>query len=154
MVKIRVPPLRERREDIPQLAKEILSQLVKDMQLAAVPVLDAATLNELCRYDWPGNVRELRNVLERALILSEGKHLEVLLPGSPAKVSPSAGALRPDLCGKTLREVTDEITRVMCVDALEQCNGNKKEAARVLGIARDSLYRYLKQFGIRCSDGD
>jgi DNA-binding NtrC family response regulator len=148
VIKIKVPPLRERMEDIPALAKEIVSRLATDMQLKSVPPLDAAMMEALAQYHWPGNVRELRNVLERALIVSEGKRCEILLP------SPSNSRPRPEVAtgsefrGRTLREVTDEITRAMCLDALEQCNGNKREAARILGIARDSLYRYLKQFGI------
>jgi len=152
VVKIRVPPLRERREDIPVLANEILSRLVTDLQFTTVPKLNKSTLVGLGNYHWPGNVRELRNVLERALILSEGKRFEVLLPASPANGTQSEMDVRANLCGKTLREVTDEITRMMCLDALEQCNGNKKEAARLLGIARDSLYRYLRQFGMSAGD--
>jgi DNA-binding NtrC family response regulator len=154
VVKIKVPPLRERMEDIPVLAEEIVSRLATDMQLKSVPTLDAATMQALAHYDWPGNVRELRNVLERALIVSGGKHWEILLPASPASRPKAEVAIGRDFRGRTLREVTDEITRTMCLDALEQCNGNKREAARVLGIARDSLYRYLKQFGILARDAD
>ncbi len=75
-----VPPLRERREDIPTLVQEILERLCTDMQLSEVPPINAATLYTLKSYEWPGNVRELRNVLERALILGRGKKMSIDLP--------------------------------------------------------------------------
>ncbi|MFZ5866361.1 MAG: sigma 54-interacting transcriptional regulator [Thermodesulfobacteriota bacterium] len=145
---ITVPPLRERREDIPALAQEILSQLATHMQLTSVPALDSIMMDALTEYDWPGNVRELKNVLERALILRERKDADLILPAFCQDRREEDEALTIRFRGRTLRDVTDEITRSMCWDALQQCNGNKKEAAKALGIARDSLYRYLKEFGI------
>ena len=69
-----VPPLRERRADIPILIQEMMTRLCKDMQVSAVPAIDAATVNALKSYEWPGNVEEkTRNVLERALMLSGGQ---------------------------------------------------------------------------------
>lgn len=152
--RIKVPPLRDRIEDIPVLAGNLLARLTEDMQLKVAPPLTAATIKILSDYRWPGNVRELRNVLERALILSEGKRLEVELPGGPEIRTGPPGTDGRDFSGRTLREVTDEITRTMCINALEQCNGNKKQAAKTLGIARDSFYRYLKQFGILENNDD
>jgi len=145
---ITVPPLRERREDIPVLAQAIISQLATHMQLTLVPALDAAMMDALAQYDWPGNVRELKNVLERALILRERKDSALMLPALCQTRPDEDDVLKVRFRGRTLHDVTDEITRSMCWDALQQCNGNKKEAARILGIARDSLYRYLKEFGI------
>jgi PAS domain S-box-containing protein len=146
VIKVTIPPLRERLDDIPNLANEILSRLADEMQLSSVPVLDMATLNALSNYDWPGNVREFRNVLERALITSDGKRFDVMLPAGVRMEE--AGSITVELYGRTLREVTEEITRHMCVDALRRSSGNKREAAKLLGIARDSLYRYLRQFGM------
>ncbi len=77
---IEVPPLRERSEDIPILAQEIMSQLAVEMQLTEVPPVDSSALISLCGYHWPGNVRELRNALERALILSDKSRLNLGLP--------------------------------------------------------------------------
>jgi DNA-binding NtrC family response regulator len=144
VIKITIPPLRERLEDIPILANEILSRLTAEMQLSSVPVLDAATIGALSNYDWPGNVREFRNVLERALITSSGNRFDVMLPAGDKKTR----SLNIEFNGRTLRDVTDEVTRCMCENALEQCCGNKRDAAKLLGIARDSLYRYLRQFGL------
>ena len=151
VIKVTIPPLRERLDDIPTLANDILSRLTAEMQLNSVPVLDTATLNALSNYDWPGNVREFRNVLERALITSGGKRFDVMLPaGVPRE---DAGAMSIEFHSRTLRDVTEEITKHMCADALRRCNGNKREAAKLLGIARDSLYRYLRQFGMLSDNG-
>ena len=151
VIKITIPPLRERLDDIPTLANEILSRLAAEMQLSSVPVLDVATINALSNYDWPGNVREFRNVLERALITSGGKRFDVMLPAGAQRED--GRAINVEFHGRTLRDVTEEITRHMCADALERCNGNKREAAKLLGIARDSLYRYLRQFGMLSDNG-
>ncbi len=151
VIKVTIPPLRERLDDIPTLANEILSRLAAEMQLNSIPVLDMATLNALSNYDWPGNVREFRNVLERALITSGGKRFDVMLPAGAQKKD--AGAINVEFHGRTLRDVTEEITRHMCADALRRCSGNKREAAKLLGIARDSLYRYLRQFGMLSDNG-
>ncbi len=72
---IRVPSLRERLEDIPELVREIIPELAADMQIQA-PEINARILEDFAKYEWPGNVRELRNVLERGLILGEGRSLE------------------------------------------------------------------------------
>ncbi|HTY26407.1 MAG TPA: sigma 54-interacting transcriptional regulator [Desulfomonilaceae bacterium] len=146
-----VPPLRERSEDIPILAEEIFSALMAELQLNRIPLLDSSTINALTQYHWPGNVRELRNVLERALLLWDGEHLDLDLPELNA--TQRERYYKIDLeSDRSLRDVTDEITKTMCTAALQRCGGNKREAARLLGIARDSLYRYMKEFGIESKD--
>ena len=150
VIRINIPPLRERLEDIPVLADEITSRLASEMQLTSIPPLGVAALKALTLYNWPGNVRELRNVLERALIVSGGKSLDPMLP--VVAEGPKGQAIKVDFRGRTLRDVTDELTRSMCLDALQRSHGNKREAAKLLGIARDSLYRYLKQFGVISED--
>ncbi len=77
VLSIRVPPLKERIEDIPALVRQIISQLDQELQLPRVPSISAEDMAKLCAYKWPGNVRELRNVLERAVILSEGPDLKL-----------------------------------------------------------------------------
>ncbi len=146
VIRIEVPPLRERLEDIPTLAREIASRLATEMQLTSAPDLDASTVESLVHYHWPGNVRELRNVLERGLILSDGKRFDVTSSALPRQRAASTAHI--ELQGRTLREVTEEVTRAMLQDALERSKGNKKKAAKLLGIARDTLYRYLDDFGI------
>jgi PAS domain S-box-containing protein len=147
VLSVRVPPLRERAADIPYLVHEILGRLEQEMQLSERPVAAPETLEAFARYHWPGNVRELRNVLERAVMLS----------GTPV-IEPSVTSLPVDdrdwsyeVCfptESTLREVLDEVTRSVCREAILRTNGSKKAAAEALGISRDTLYRYLKRFGL------
>ncbi|MBI5572308.1 MAG: PAS domain S-box protein [Desulfomonile tiedjei] len=148
---ISVPPLRERREDIPLLVEEILSQLSSEMQLSYIPKPDQESLDALLSYHWPGNVRELRNVLERSLMLSGGGRLNVVLPLAPGiRESWSHRVLFPD--ERSLHDVTDEVIRSLCEEALRRSNGVRNGAARMLRISRDSLYRYMKRFGLERED--
>jgi PAS domain S-box-containing protein len=144
---IRVPSLRERQEDIPMLLEEIVHELALQMQLPEVPPIDPFQTAGLKAYAWPGNVRELRNVIERALMLWNSGTLDLKLPSHAASADEWARDL-PFPSGWTLRQVTDEITKVMCTEALRRAKGNKKEAAAIMGISRDALYRYIKRFGI------
>ncbi len=172
VVTIEVPPLRKRLEDIPILVKELLSQICREMQFHGEPTVSASTLRALTSYHWPGNVRELRNVLERALILADGQELSLAGLGvhwaddsscadrnqsSAGSRSATGGLLNTAgdhvselryQPGRLLQDVTDEITKAFCTEALRFANGNKKQAARALGISRDSLYRHMKKFGI------
>jgi len=155
VMSIALPPLRQRRDDIPVLIEEILSKIRTDMQLHEMPAIDPAVINVMKRYRWPGNVRELRNVLERAVILSGGKNIvpEHLglndsdqyssRDGLPSEVVSSSG---------TLEELINDVIRSRCVDALRRSGGNKKSAAVSLGIARDTLYRHIEKLGIGTED--
>jgi two-component system, NtrC family, response regulator AtoC len=155
VMSIEVPPLRERGEDIPILVEEIMSRLQTQMGTVAFPSIDEATIELLKRYDWPGNVRELRNILERAVILSDTgaidlKHLQLGTgTGSPNNEWAFTTSFP---FGGTLQDVTDELTKSLLVEALSISNGNKRKAAQTLGIARDSLYRYMKKFGMETGD--
>ncbi|MEJ2716685.1 MAG: sigma-54 dependent transcriptional regulator, partial [Deltaproteobacteria bacterium] len=149
VIRIEIPPLRERLEDIPVLARKLLAQVATEMQLGGVPELDDSAMEVLVHYQWPGNVRELRNMLERHLILWDGKRFD--LP-APARVNNGREAvLKIHFRDRTVREVTEEVTRAMYLDALRRCSGNKKKAAKLVGMSRDSLYRYMKKFGDRNS---
>jgi two-component system response regulator AtoC len=145
---ITVPPLRDRIEDIQALARVIMSQIANEIQLSHIPPLDAASCAALTRYNWPGNVRELRNVLERSLILSEGKTLNLFLSDlTTAAQDWSVTSILPSAVGN-LQDTLDRVTKSFCMAAIRQAQGNRAEAARILGISRDSLYRYLKRFGL------
>jgi PAS domain S-box-containing protein len=148
---ITVPPLRDRLEDIPILAQQIVSELQRELRVSISPVLDFETVERLKGYNWPGNVREFRNALERALILSDGERLTLDLPSVSAARGECLCEVRfsPD---RSLHQATDEVIRALCVEALKYCQGNKKQAAHILGISRDSLYRYLKKFGMETDD--
>jgi DNA-binding NtrC family response regulator len=145
---IEVPPLRARTEDFSILVANCLEQLATEMQLPQLPAIDPSDMRALLRYPWPGNVRELRNVLERALILWSGGPLRVALQPSesPGRRSQDVDAL-PRV--RNLTDATGHLTESLCIDALNRCGGNKKKAAKLLGISRDTLYRYIKRFGLK-----
>ncbi|MDD5296150.1 MAG: sigma-54 dependent transcriptional regulator [Rhodocyclaceae bacterium] len=138
---IQVPPLRARREDIVALARHFLREAALAIG-SPLPLLPAEVEQQLSTYAWPGNVRELRNVLERAVILSEDGRLSTrLLPpemagtSSPVAVAPGGGPVA------TLAEV--EAAHIRTV--LAHCKGNKTRAAELLGIARLTLRNKLKE---------
>jgi two-component system, NtrC family, response regulator HydG len=138
VVEIVVPPLRERREDILPLARQLLEGTARRFA-KKVPTLTPDAANLLLQYAWPGNVRELENALERAVALAQSNRIGVddLPPeiGSAPPASPAAGAIR------TLAEVE----RDYIAAALRASGGNRAKAAERLGIGAATLYRKLKQ---------
>jgi two-component system, NtrC family, response regulator HydG len=140
-----VPPLRDRREDIPKLADRILQEIARENR--TVPKrLSAAALRSLFACRWPGNVRELRNALEAASLIARGDMIEredlppevasSVLPPSPSGPIPLPGP-------RTLEEIEREAIRA----ALAETGGNKKEAAKILGIGTATLHRKVKEYG-------
>jgi len=137
-----VPRLRERQDDLPVLAQEILSDLASEMQLSRVPTLSASLTKALISYDWPGNVRELRNVLERGLILWKGGDFRLNVPPLDDE---AAWAYRvPFPSSANLDDVTGQVSAAFCAEALRRSGGSKAEAARLLGISRYRLNKHLK----------
>ncbi len=144
---IRVPPLRERREDLPILVNHLLLGLEKELQLGQVPKIDSASMTTLARHSWPGNVRELRNVLERSLMMSEDGRIVLDMPEQKDTIE--GYGMRVSLVpGTTLQKSLDEVTRFLVMEALGQSDGNAKQAARLLGISRDSIYRHFRRLGL------
>ncbi len=140
VVPIRVPPLRELREDIPAIARHLMMRL-REEQGIRPQAISGEVLELFQRYDWPGNIRELTNVLERASYAAEGpeiqiQHLPLFLRQVPAG---RAGARR----SSNLREVLMEAERDAVVQAVKMANGNKAKAAKLLGIHRTGLYQKL-----------
>jgi len=147
VIELRVPALRERREDIPDLAAVILRRLSRRMSTTA-PELDAQALAALQVYAFPGNVRELENILERALTLSAGgsitaEHLR-LRSDIRAGAEPVAIAAAPGALGAQL----EDIERDAIVKALEKTRYNKTAAAKLLGISFRALRYRVKKLGI------
>jgi DNA-binding NtrC family response regulator len=145
---IHLPPLRERIEDIPALVGELIGELAVDMQLARIPELEPGALAKLSRYSWPGNTRELRNVLERALILSQGRSIGVnhLVLGRTEQRHEAPSAVTPG--GEQPYEILADMERSFIEDALQRAHGKKEEAARLLGISRYALARHMKKYRI------
>ncbi|MBI5568869.1 MAG: sigma 54-interacting transcriptional regulator [Desulfomonile tiedjei] len=141
---IEVPPLRERKEDIVPLVHQMLPRLAADLKVAQIPEVSPAMVVWFKRYQWPGNVRELKNVLERWIITGELPWQSV--PTEERKAASPGHSIQVSLGeGRTLRDITQEVTLSLCLEALRRTKGNRTHAAELLGISRDSLYRHLKQ---------
>jgi DNA-binding NtrC family response regulator len=149
VVPIRVPPLRERIEDIPPLVERLLAELAARLNRPAPRISDRA-LAELASYPWPGNVRELRNVLERALILTPDDVLDAL-DLAPREVLGASAAESSDL---NLRTHLGAAERALVLEALRRSGGVRKEAARLLGIDQRNLPYYLRKHDIDAGRGD
>ena len=146
VIELRVPSLRERPEDIPELAETILRRLGRRMKLAP-PLLSRDALAALRSYAYPGNVRELENILERAITLSTGGEvtaLDIQLRPTQGSAAPSDSAGN----GHALGDHLEEIERDAIVKALEQARYNKTAAARALGMSFRALRYRIKKLGI------
>jgi DNA-binding NtrC family response regulator len=144
VVPINIPPLRERREDIPYLAEHFVKKLARDQATPERALADEA-IEKLLAYHWPGNVRELENAIERSLVLSSGDHLDagdIRLESAPSRPASNAGGFLPE--GLTLDQYEQSIIR----EALKRANGNKSQAARLLGLTRNALRYRLAQMGL------
>src|SRR5262249_13848724 len=143
VVRIEVPPLRERREDIPLLAAHFVAEVAGRLR-RPVPELRPETLVEVSAYHWPGNVRELRNALERALVPDPEGDLSSLslspVQGLPAP--PPRSDLSEDL---DLRRALGCCERQVIVEALRRAESVRKEASRLLGIDQRNLGYYLRK---------
>lgn len=141
-IRLEIPPLRERKEEIPALTRFFLDQFAEQHQWDAPPVSDEA-FDMLGEWDWPGNIRELINVLLNASIQARGK---TLLPEHLTAIKGDARAGRTGPAPPFPAMV--DVERQHMLDALAKTRGNKREAARILGISRDTLYRRIKKHGI------
>jgi len=145
VLRIDVPPLRDRREDIPLLARHFADQVAQRLGRPS-PDLAAGTLARLGAYPWPGNVREVRNVIERAMILDPARGLEDLdlAPGGGASASPAGG---PPLAGRelNLRDALNKLERELLLEAHRRAGGVRKEAAHLLGIDPRNLSYYMRK---------
>jgi transcriptional regulator with PAS, ATPase and Fis domain len=139
VVQIKVPPLRERKTDIPMLVGHFLEKF-SDLQVAVRSVSDAA-LRRLMNHDWPGNVRELENTIERAVALATGPVLQGtdVLPDFDYEPAPR-------LLGINELLPLEELERRAILLALQQTGGDRKAVARLLGIGKTTLYRKLVQY--------
>jgi len=176
VIPIRMPPLRERREDILPLARHFLAALSEDVKRKVSGFTDRS-LASMTAYDWPGNVREMRNIIERALILGEGEYLDIPPflskaggrrdiaepEGSPeaagvADAGMPAGGESPPVVPVGAADtaafplpatgvVLEEVERDFILQALESQGGNQTRAAQMLGLTRDALRYRMKKFG-------
>ncbi len=144
VVPIDIPPLREHKEDIPALVKFFLEKFAKESGTSPKAVTPAA-MKMLTEFQWPGNVRELDNVIQRAVTLTEGATIDVAdihLDSRAPRAGSAGGFVLPD--GMTLDQWEQETIR----EALKRANGNKSQAARMLGLSRNALRYRLSQMGV------
>lgn len=142
VVSLRVPPLRERREDVPLLAQHFLSRFAEKNKKPLKGFTPQA-MDMMLKHEWPGNVRELENAVERAVILSLGDYISE--NELPLVVAESEGVSRMEPAGGRSLE---EIEREAILATLEQTGGNKSEAAKLLNISRVTLHNKLKKYGV------
>ena len=155
VIELRVPPLRERREDLPQLAAAILRRLAHSQQLPT-PLLSPSALDTLAGYTFPGNVRELENILERALALADGDSIgaaDLHLPSTrqdplPPATLPALPATDEDPAGTALPSYIEQMERAAIQKALEENRWNRTRTAAQLGITFRALRYKLKKLGM------
>jgi len=149
VVPIRVPTLAERPEDVPALVGHFAGKLAR-RRGRRTPTFTPEALGELMRRPWPGNVRELQNVVERALLRSDGAVIGPDdLPGDVLRLPRADGGPEPDLLpGQTLADARDAFERRLVARVLADCRGNVSRAAERLGLDRTTLHRRLKAWGM------
>jgi two-component system response regulator AtoC len=147
VIQVHLPPLRERREDIPTLIEHFVGRTNAKLGMNAEGVSPEA-MKVLLDYAWPGNVRELENTIERAMVLSDGPRIEVT--GLPERLRESRDRIRQTLQSgelsikKTTRIIEEELIR----KALRETGGNRTNAAKILEISHRALLYKIKEFGI------
>lgn len=139
---ITLPPIRQRKEDIPLLVTHFAAMIAKELGVAARQI-SAEAMERLCAYDWPGNIREMRNVIERAVLLSDAG---VISPDMlPREIGSSGPAVSPEPSGSAL----ENYEKAMIVKALHENGWNQTRTAAALGIPRDNLRYRMKKYQIR-----
>ena len=151
VLRVEVPPLRDRMEDLPLLAQHFVGAFAREFK-RSVRSLSPAAEAALRAYNWPGNVRELRNLIERAVLLSEGPALQPSdfdsLHTSRRGSSPASSAFALPSDGVNL----DDVEKMLVTQALERTHGNQTRAAALLGLHRDQIRYRMEKFGLKKAD--
>jgi two-component system, NtrC family, response regulator AtoC len=146
VVRIHLPALRERAEDIPELVRHFVDRFNRRLGMHVTGV-GAAAMRALVEYPWPGNVRELENVVERAMVLTDGPQLGLeQLPTLSVPATRNDGATSPlDL---SVKRRTEELERVLIKEALERTRGNRTRAAKLLDLSHRALLYKIRDYGL------
>jgi len=151
VVTVHLPPLRERRSDIPMLVHHFLNRYAAGMHLPVTP----AAMKSLLQYDWPGNVRELENCIARAVTLGDHTVIDVQdLPPAMRTEQPASQEMTPQEASSLSTTALAEMERMTILRVFEQAHGDKALAGKMLGISRATLYRKLKRYNIPLRSGD
>ena len=150
VVTVHLPPLRERRSDIPMLVHHFLNRYAPTTHLQVTP----AAMKSLLQYDWPGNVRELENCIARGVTLGDQAVIDVQdLPPSIRAEQPTGQAMTPQDAASLSTTALAEMEKMTILRVFEQANGDKALAGKMLGISRATLYRKLKRYNIPLRGG-
>ena len=149
VISIRIPPLREYAEDVPDLLRHYVDRLV-DEEGMPFRRFSVAAQNRLRNYPWPGNVRELRNLVQRVLIMGgpEEISLEEIERQLVAQQAPDEPLVKQDLLALPLREAREQFERAYLLQQLMLCNGKVGLLAKRVGMERTHLYRKLRSLGV------
>jgi two-component system response regulator HydG len=147
IVPIQIAPLRERREDIPLLVSHFIAKLAPRTN-ARVQGIDDGALGRLMSYGWPGNVRELENVIEQALVFTDGTSIAVSALPEFLRGSDESDQLSLPKGEMSLPDVLEDLERQLILKAYQKASGVKTETARLLGIKTSALYYKLEKYGI------
>ncbi len=147
VVEIVLPPLRERKEDIPALVNHIIKGCSAEYK-KAIRGFSEEAMEILMNYEWPGNIRELKNVCERAVLMSTGPVLGVEVLPSTLKKRSRRQSWLSEIPSGSLKEIVSEVEREIILRALEEHNWNRSAAAQALKMNRSSFYAKLKELGI------
>ena len=146
---IYLPPLRKRREDIPLLTSHFIKRQNKKTNKGIKGLLPSA-MRILMDYNWPGNVRELENAIEHAFVLCGGEQIDIFdLPVEIRQLAyPSGGAKAPEPSPPERVSFKTPLSREILINTLGECNWNKAEAGRRLGVSRTAIWKYMKKWDI------
>jgi len=149
---IHMPPLREHKEDVPELVERLLGEM-SEKHGRKVAVVSEAVLNLFHNYSWPGNVRELRNTLERAVIVCDGAVIETRhLPPGFGQTTVRTSPEDPDAVRLGVGTTVEEAERLLILKTLAATSNNKTRAAEILGISLKTLHNKLKEYGSVAAD--
>ena len=149
---IHMPPLREHKEDVPELVQRLLGEM-STKHGRKVAVVSEAVLNLFHNYSWPGNVRELRNTLERAVIVCDGAVIETRhLPPGFGQTTVRTSPEDPDAVRLGVGTTVEEAERLLILKTLAATSNNKTRAAEILGISLKTLHNKLKEYGSAAAD--
>jgi DNA-binding NtrC family response regulator len=150
VIPLHLPPLRSRKGDLGALAEHFVRTYAPRGQAVS---LTPAALERLRQHPWPGNIRELRNVVHRALLLRKGPVIDAGDLSFDVEVNRETGISVPELPpGMTLEQMLEKLERQIVEAALKRCNGNRERVARELGVARSTLFKRLKDWGLTKQD--
>jgi two-component system nitrogen regulation response regulator GlnG len=163
VVPIVLPPLRERKEDIGELATYFVHRFAEEMDIASRTV-ESATIARLQTHDWPGNVRELENLIKRIMVMQSDQaitpeHIALAFPAQAPKREPVSQSSWQELIERELRSfrqdtglyshVAEQMERPLIAQVLARCDGNQLKAAKMLGINRNTLHKKMKALGLK-----